>query len=1429
MQPIEFARRGRRAPVSSSLLLCVLLLGAAGIARADVVVCDDKSGLRLPPGSSTTDLEVTGPCEVKPGATYTFRNVNVFRDRRTDPDRKYGGTLKFLDPRKGENTDFFAQSIVVENHGSLIAGTPTQPIGPEGKVTIHLWGPENAPGITCKTDDQCGVPDEVWNSNATPDPKSCNAMEIPADETSSGGVIGGDSSQLGKRRDRAPSKDCFYRYEKLDKSDSDPHAYFGHKVLALSYGGTLQLFGDKGAIYDGRERSKCKDKEPSCTGTSWVRLKGSIQPGDTTKELKLDGVVDWRDEDHFVVTTTDYLPSHSEELVVVGTPVVANGVTTITYRNADGKTPGVKWPHNGEVYDFGTLPARLGIQRKSAETRAAVALLSRNIEIVSEGDQPVAKSFTDGYFGGHTIVRQGFDTYQIQGVRFHQLGQGGAIMHYPVHFHMARRTPQSPTDPDKPITFVKDSSVDDSMTRWITIHATQGVTLARNVGYLSIGHGYYLEDGTETENRFFANLGVFARAAVDNDNNPRRVPGILTATAPADQKSNAGFDNFPYYSDSNNPAVFWIMNGWNEFEYNMAAGAGTCGACYWLVPGAISGPSRDQKWFGYASEQRGQARAALTPLREFVGNSCSSAMTAFTVNSTTATCNGVNQRDPGKYKPNSMLTMLPSAGATAAYKDRPGQGPLIDESYWPTVGGGGRLATRCADADAQAKAPFLDVTSDCSTVPRCGEGFEENCDVTVVDRFTTSFNWAEKNLSAVWMRPFWSLVNDSTVTDVQNGGVNFVTSGDFSKASVITGYWALARKTVFIGTTQKDNPFTSNAGPFNPIASSTLKTVKGDPVTGLKCGVDPVSGVNNVSYCLSKDDGVSIQLGSFSASQRFFSVYDGPAYQESNAYLDIHPTYLTTTGTVGGAVIGGCKPDENNPNPCPFSGYMNGGSPGVLADKLHDRCYLPNAAIGWKQPNGFYYAPAFHSKNLFFGEGARSVDIRHFVTEPLFKDDTFDTDVKEVKNLYCYRGTDQPKPGLFQGFTDIDRETVLNDDDGTLTGLVSKGNWVETISVNKEPFFDAPVETLECASDLPLNKAADAKCAPATAKTSPYEYVTTAIYPECALAVPDSDAPLRKCDPYVWGSNCTTSDPSQVNSCVGVNMYRQLLLDEDDPFGNRQLKRMMGQNTFQRSGLTANHGVYYIDTTVSAATQEAQGAKSINTFVGGQKYDLFFLYAKKTTQQTYEMYVGPGKSRDYGTTNVKFGYMNIDTAKYRFGAATPPGGKSAGDLPKGWESLYDPESGYLTMTIDMDSLKDDFDLKKPVDANDPKSPTLGETLCKPKTMCRWDQGAGACQCAIDDPKDPRYKACQEKNADNQDAICSWSVKELDCPAKGCPALQIAFENYTPDDAPDHHRPPADDFSNSEVKKDWEVPLDPVAEGLSGKQCRYTSVPVACAP
>ncbi len=81
-------------------------------------------------------------------------------------------------------------------------------------------------------------------------------------------------------------------------------------------------------------------------------------------------------------------------------------------------------------------------------------------------------------------------------------------------------------------TNVADSSIVDSMTRFITVHATQGVTLARNVGYMSIGHGFYLEDATETDNKLYSNVAVSVRGALaDSKTNPRMIPGILFQTS----------------------------------------------------------------------------------------------------------------------------------------------------------------------------------------------------------------------------------------------------------------------------------------------------------------------------------------------------------------------------------------------------------------------------------------------------------------------------------------------------------------------------------------------------------------------------------------------------------------------------------------------------------------------------------------------------------------------------------------------------------------------------------------------------------------------------------------------------------------------------------------------------------------------------------
>jgi hypothetical protein len=266
-----------------------------------------------------------------------------------------------------------------------------------------------------------------------------------------------------------------------------------------------------------------------------------------------------------------------------------------------------------------------------------VALLTRSIQIVSAGDR-VNEDFpaesTQYSYGAHMVIRQGFYSVQIQGVEFKQMGQGGRLAHYPVHFHMARKTAL--------YTYIKDSSVNESMTRWFVLHSTQGVSLARNVGYKSIGHGYYLEDGTETDNNFYSNIGIFARAAVKNTQNPREIPGIL-----ADNTDTANFrpddtkpQGFPYRSDVEHPTVFWIANGWNTFIGNMAAGAGTCGAAYWFVPTV----NRDHvevtpddhkftpmKWLGYAGLQKAGASrntdfAGTTPLRTFYKNYATSTM-----------------------------------------------------------------------------------------------------------------------------------------------------------------------------------------------------------------------------------------------------------------------------------------------------------------------------------------------------------------------------------------------------------------------------------------------------------------------------------------------------------------------------------------------------------------------------------------------------------------------------------------------------------------------------------------------------------------------------------------------------------------------------------------------------------------------------------
>jgi len=183
------------------------LLSTLAVTTPAFAVC--TNGVLQQPTVPGEALLVNTACEVKAG-TYLYGDVNIVA----------GGALSFDDA----TTEFWASSILIENKGSLTAGSVASPFGTNGgRLAIYLWGADQGKGgqgITCKSDakNQCGVPDDIWTS--TGQVTMCNGIT-----------------------------DNFYPYMPLDYDNggSTP-GYFGYKVLGVSCGGTLQLFGLRGTM-----------------------------------------------------------------------------------------------------------------------------------------------------------------------------------------------------------------------------------------------------------------------------------------------------------------------------------------------------------------------------------------------------------------------------------------------------------------------------------------------------------------------------------------------------------------------------------------------------------------------------------------------------------------------------------------------------------------------------------------------------------------------------------------------------------------------------------------------------------------------------------------------------------------------------------------------------------------------------------------------------------------------------------------------------------------------------------------------------------------------------------------------------------------------------------------------------------------------------
>ncbi len=261
------------------------------------------------------------------------------------------------------------------------------------------------------------------------------------------------------------------------------------------------------------------------------------------------------------------------------------------------------------------------------------------------------------------------------------------------------------------------------------------------------------------------------------------------------------------------------------------------------------------------------------------------------------------------------------------------------------------------------------------------------------------------------------------------------------------------------------------------------------------------------------------------------------------------------------------------------------------------------------------------------------------------------------------------------------------------------------------------------------------------------------------------------------------SDPT----CYGVPIYNEFHNPGATGFSSL---RMAGQSVAQRSTLTVNHGVYYIDTTVPLATQQQPGIYGFNVFQPGETYYTFLLFAKTTTQQTYQLYVGPGFNPD---TDVWMSQATVGTVPFTF---------RQGSWPSTWTKNYDSSTGVLTITLDMSfpDFKNAYDTTAPVH-------------CQPQSFCSWNPSTNSCGTSLPST-DPL--------ANDSQSICSkYPGKDVDCPAGGCFGfglkLPAAFSPGTKPNLP----PTARCFPQN---PDWDVPFVPASETVAGKACFYPSVP-----
>ena len=302
---------------------------------------------------------------------------------------------------------------------------------------------------------------------------------------------------------------------------TEPAPVMGAKVLGAHNGGTLEIHG--------RDRIE------------WTQLGVNAAAGATS--LTLVEPVDWVAGESIVVTSSRANWNEAETRTITA---VSPDMNTVSF------TPGLTYFHSGSTF---TRTRGTDGKTWTANLRAEVGLLSRNVKI--EGD---AASETAG-FGGHIMVMDGGPTCclatgrgYIEGVELFRMGQKGVVGRYPMHWHMVADGGVGQ--------YFRDNVVRHSFNRAITIHGTESTLVENNFCYDHLGHGIFLENGSERFNVIRKNV-------------------VALSKKPAAGEQILETDNDFNEPQNRSPSSFWITNPNNTFTDNVAAG--TEGVGFWFA------------------------------------------------------------------------------------------------------------------------------------------------------------------------------------------------------------------------------------------------------------------------------------------------------------------------------------------------------------------------------------------------------------------------------------------------------------------------------------------------------------------------------------------------------------------------------------------------------------------------------------------------------------------------------------------------------------------------------------------------------------------------------------------------------------------------------------------------------------------------------